>query len=180
MVFNWLFDSSDEQSEAGQNGNPQDKLLVTGQQNYPSNPSTINVENLSQNNVKEQLMSVQKINPENGTGLERVEANSDKISSTASVNLSSLTANDLLRSINQEAQQIMQDGVNKIRQSLKADRVLVYGYNPDGSGKVLAESVDSGWSRAGSSFDRDYFIKENNSKPYYVVNDISTKEQSLW
>ncbi len=179
MVFNWLFDSSDEQSEAGQNGNPQDKLLVTGQQNYPSNPSTINVENLSQNNVKEQLMSVQKINPENGTGLERVEANSDKISSTASVNLSSLTANDLLRSINQEAQQIMQDGVNKIRQSLKADRVLVYGYNPDGSGKVLAESVDSGWSRAGSSFDRDYFIKENNSKPYYVVNDISTKDFAL-
>ena len=178
MVLNWLFDSSDEQSEAEKNGNPQDKLLVTGEQNYPSKPSTIDVEDLSQNNVKEQLMSVQKINPENGTDLERVEANSEKISSNASFNLG-LTANNLLRSINQEAQELMEDGLNKIRQSLQADRVLVYGFNPDGSGKVLAESVDSRWSKAGSSFDRDYFITENNCKPYYVVNDISTKDFAL-
>ncbi|MDJ0747140.1 MAG: GAF domain-containing protein [Xenococcaceae cyanobacterium MO_167.B27] len=174
MVLNWLFDSSDEQSKEAKDGNSKDGLLVTGQQNYLSTPSTINVEDLSHNNGKEQLMSVQKIHSEKTTDVETVEANPDKISASASVNLS-LTANDLLRSINQEAQELMQDGVNKIRQSLKADRVLVYGFNPDGSGKVLAESVDSGWSRAGSSFDRDYFINENNAKPYYVVNDISTK-----
>ena len=170
MVFNWLFDSSNEKPEEGQKDNDRDKLLITGQVNSLSNPSTIHVDSLSPNNGKEQLMSVQKIHSENSTNLEMVEAKSDQIS----VNFG-LTANDVLRRINQEAQQIMQDGVDKIRQSLKADRVLVYGYNPDGSGKVLAESVDSGWSRTGSSFDRDYFIKENNSKPYYVVNDISTK-----
>ncbi len=42
-----------------------------------------------------------------------------------------------------------------------ADRVLVYGYNPDGSGEVLAESVDSQWKKAGSSFDRDYQLKQD-------------------
>ncbi|MDJ0679027.1 MAG: GAF domain-containing protein [Xenococcaceae cyanobacterium MO_167.B52] len=174
MVFNWLFDSPDEPSQEGQDSNSNDGLLVTEKQNQLSNLSKINVDDLSQNNGKEELMSVQKINPQKRTNVEAVEVNSDPMNNGTSINLS-LTANDVLRKINQEAQQLMNDGVNKIRQSLKADRVLVYGFNPDGSGKILAESLDSGWSRAGSAFDQDYFISENNAKPYYVVNDISTK-----
>ena len=178
MVFNWLFDSPDEQSQEGQDSNSNDGLLVTEKQNQLSNLSKINVDDLSQNNGKEELMSVQKINPQKRTNVEAVEVNSDPMNNGTSINLS-LTANDVLRKINQEAQQLMNDGVNKIRQSLKADRVLVYGFNPDGSGKILAESLDSGWSRAGSAFDQDYFISENNAKPYYVVNDISTKNFAL-
>ena len=84
-----------------------------------------------------------------------------------------------LNNINQQAQQRMEDGLNQIRKSLQADRVLVYGFNPDGSGQVLAESVDGRWSRAGSSFDLDYNLTEANCKPYYVVNDISTKGFAL-
>ena len=56
----------------------------------------------------------------------------------------------------------MQQTLNQIRQFLKADRVLMYAFNPDGSGEVLSESLDSQWSKAGSSFDNDCFITADN------------------
>jgi methyl-accepting chemotaxis protein PixJ len=160
MVFNWLFDSSNEHSEEENNSNHQEKLIVSDRPKY-----------LSQSPTQEQF---KKTDSESKIDLKTIDLHSNKVNSLPPVNLP-LTANDLITTINQEAYQIMQDGLNKIRQSLKADRVLVYGFNPDGSGKVLAESVDSRWSRMGSGFDQDYFIKENNCKSYYVVNDISTK-----
>ncbi|MDJ0715977.1 MAG: GAF domain-containing protein [Prochloraceae cyanobacterium] len=83
---------------------------------------------------------------------------------------------DIFTTINQEMQILMQEMVDKIRGLLKADRVLAYGFNPDWSGKVLAESVDSNWKRAGSTFDKDYFLKGEQYKPYYVVNDIYAKD----
>ena len=180
MRLNWPFNSEDEQLEAGQNDNLQDKLLATEPQKQLSNLAEIDLENLDQNNSQEQLLSVPKIHPANGTNTDRetVKTSPDKISSTASVQLG-LNTKDLLTSINQEAQQKIEAGVNKIRQHLKAERVMVYGYNPDGSGKILAESVDSRWSRTGSTFDRDYVLKEDYCKPYYVVNDISTKSLPL-
>ena len=176
MRLNWPFNSDDEQFETGQNDNLQDKLLLTEPHQQLSHPAKIDLENLEQENGKEELLSVPKINLENESNseLETEKASSEKTSSTSSLKLL-LNANDLLTSVNQEAQQMMQAGVKKIRQSLKAERVMVYGFNPDGSGKVLAESVDSRWSRAGSSFDYDYILSEGNCKSYYVVNDISTK-----
>ena len=82
---------------------------------------------------------------------------------------------DIFTSVNQQMQQVMQNLLEQMRQSLKADRVLVYGYNPDWSGEILAESVDSNWQRAGNSFDRDYFLTPENCKRFYVVNDIYTQ-----
>ncbi|MDJ0531846.1 MAG: GAF domain-containing protein [Xenococcaceae cyanobacterium MO_207.B15] len=82
---------------------------------------------------------------------------------------------DILGKINLEMQELMQDSLHQIRESLKVDRALVYAFNPDWSGQILTESVGSNWSKAGSSFDFDYFLKTDEYKPYYVVNDIYTK-----
>ena len=79
---------------------------------------------------------------------------------------------DLLTTIAQEMQQVMQGMLHQIRHSLKVDRVLVYGFNPDWSGEILAESVNSPWKKAGSSFDRDCFLTAENCQSHYVVNDI--------
>ncbi len=81
---------------------------------------------------------------------------------------------DINTTIYQNMQQLMKKMLTVIRQTLKADRVLVYGYNPDGSGKILGESFDIQYQAAGSYFDQDYFL-DHNCKPYYVVNDIYTK-----
>lgn len=82
---------------------------------------------------------------------------------------------DLFTVIEREMQQSMQKMLNQIRDSLKADRVLIYGFNPDGSGEVLSESVDSKWTKAGNSFDNDCFITAENCQSKYVVNDIYSK-----
>ena len=83
---------------------------------------------------------------------------------------------DILTTINQEMQQLMQEMLEKLRELLKADRVLIYGFNPDWSGEVLAESVNLKWERAGSAFDRDFFLRGEQYKQYYVVNDIYAKD----
>ncbi|MDJ0574878.1 MAG: GAF domain-containing protein [Xenococcaceae cyanobacterium MO_234.B1] len=82
---------------------------------------------------------------------------------------------DILGKIDREMQELMQDSLHQIRESLKADRALVYAFNPDWSGQILTESVGSNWAKAGSYFDFDYFLKTDEYKPYYVVNDIYTK-----
>ncbi len=82
---------------------------------------------------------------------------------------------DILGKIDREMQELMQDSLHQIRESLKADRALVYAFNPDWSGQIITESVGSNWAKAGSSFDFDYFLKTDEYKPYYVVNDIYTK-----
>ena len=82
---------------------------------------------------------------------------------------------DILGKIDREMQELMQDSLHQIRESLKADRALVYAFNSDWSGQILTESVGSNWAKAGSSFDFDYFLKTDEYKPYYVVNDIYTK-----
>ncbi|MEM9541487.1 MAG: GAF domain-containing protein [Cyanobacteria bacterium P01_E01_bin.42] len=40
---------------------------------------------------------------------------------------------------------IFQNTTQEVRQLLKADRVGIYRFNPDGSGKFVAESVGAGW-----------------------------------
>ncbi len=82
---------------------------------------------------------------------------------------------DFITVIEGEMQQLMKEMVHQIRESVKADRVLVYAFNPDWSGEVLAESVDSQWTKAGSSFDHDCFLTGENHQPHYVVNDIYSK-----
>jgi methyl-accepting chemotaxis protein PixJ len=82
---------------------------------------------------------------------------------------------DLLAAIEIEAQELMQGTLDQIRHNLQADRAMVVAYNPDWSSNVIAESVGVNWAKAGTSLDLDYSITGENYKPYYVVNDITTK-----
>jgi methyl-accepting chemotaxis protein PixJ len=82
---------------------------------------------------------------------------------------------DPLNAITLESQNLMQGLTEQVRASLQADRVMVFAYNPDWSGKVMAESVDVNWVKAGDRFNMDYSINNENRKEYYVVNDIQTK-----
>ncbi len=82
---------------------------------------------------------------------------------------------DLFATIDLEAQELIQGILDEIRQTLQADRTMVYAYNADWSGQIIGESVGSNWAKAGNSLDRDYFITGENYKPYYVVNDLQTR-----
>jgi methyl-accepting chemotaxis protein PixJ len=83
---------------------------------------------------------------------------------------------DLFATIDREAQELMQGTLDEIRHTLQADRAMVVAYNPDWSSQVVAESVGTNWAKAGNSLDLDFSITGENYKPYYVVNDISSKD----
>lgn len=85
---------------------------------------------------------------------------------------------DLSSKINQDIQQSIKDQLQHLFYSLQVERALIYGYNPDGSGKIIAEVVDSQWKSAGSLLEKDYFLP-NNYQSYYVVDDLASKELSL-
>ncbi len=196
MVLNWIFDSSKEQQEEEPNGHPQNNGLLKEQVEEESNGHPQNSELLKEqveeesnghpqnngDNSKQLTMNAEHFShnqdkPHKET-LPTLDANYREVSSLSVIDFE-LDGADWLNNINQQAQQRMVDGLHQIRKSLQADRVLVYGFNPDGSGEVLAESVDARWSKAGSSFDLDYNLTEDNCKPYYVVNDVSTKGFAL-
>jgi methyl-accepting chemotaxis protein PixJ len=82
---------------------------------------------------------------------------------------------DLMAAIEGESQELMQTTLDEIRHTLEADRAMVVAYNSDWSSQVIAESVGVNWAKAGTSLDLDYSITPENCKPYYVVNDITTK-----
>jgi methyl-accepting chemotaxis protein PixJ len=82
---------------------------------------------------------------------------------------------DPINAINLEAQGLLQNLTEKVRSSMQVDRVMVFAYNPDWSGKVITESVDVNWVKAGDRFNFDYSINNENYKQYYAVNDIQTK-----
>ena len=90
--------------------------------------------------------------------------------------LKSGSQQDFVSVINQEMQQSMRDMLQEIRHSLKVDRAWIYNFNPDGSGTVLLESVDSQWKKAASSFDNDCFLTAENCQSQYVVNDIYAQD----
>ena len=176
MVLNWIFDSSNQQSDEEHNGDHQNKMILKGQLEEEQNGHPQNkVENTEQLTMNTENFSHDEHKQDHEAHLATLEANYREVSSLSVVDFELDSAN-WLNNINQQAQQSMEDGLNQIRKTLQADRVLVYGFNPDGSGKVLAESVDGRWPRAGSSLDFDYNLVENHCKPYYVVNDISTKQ----
>ena len=87
-------------------------------------------------------------------------------------------AKDLVATIEQSMQQSMTEMLEELRHNLKADRALVYGFNPDGSGAILAESVDSMWKKGSNSFDNDCFITPENCQSQYVCSDINDKDIS--
>ncbi|MBE9043350.1 GAF domain-containing protein [Pleurocapsales cyanobacterium LEGE 10410] len=87
-------------------------------------------------------------------------------------------AKDLVSTMEQSMEQSMAEMLQELRHNLKADRALVYGFNPDGSGAILAESVDSMWKKGSNSFDNDCFITPDNCKSQYVCRDINDMDIS--
>ncbi|MGL6338746.1 MAG: GAF domain-containing protein, partial [Waterburya sp.] len=86
-----------------------------------------------------------------------------------------ISRQDFLASISQNAQQMMQSWLEKIRTSMKLDRAVVFAFNPDWSGKIIAESIGGNWQSAGSVLDYDFHFKGGEFEPYYVANDIHAK-----
>ena len=89
--------------------------------------------------------------------------------------LQKFTSRDVVAAVSSQAKQSMEQRLGQIRNFIQADRVLIYGFNPDGSGEIIAESVDSAWSRASNSFDNDCFVTPENCQSQYVANDIYNK-----
>jgi len=90
--------------------------------------------------------------------------------------LKAFASKDLVAAVSSQIEKTMEHKLEQIRAFTKADRVLVYGFNPDGSGEIIAESLDSMWKRASNSFDNDCFITPENCQSKYVANDIYEKE----
>ena len=93
--------------------------------------------------------------------------------------LKALSTKDIVAEIAAQAKKLMEHKLGQIRSFLSADRVLVYGFNPDGSGEIIAESVDSVWKKASNSFDNDCFITPDNCQDKYVANNIHDKDIAL-
>jgi methyl-accepting chemotaxis protein PixJ len=82
---------------------------------------------------------------------------------------------DPIDAIERESRALMNGLSEQVRAALQVDRVMIFAYNPDWSGQVVAESVDVNWVKAGDRLNYDYSIDNSNYKPYYAVNDIQTK-----
>ena len=79
---------------------------------------------------------------------------------------------DILSFLTRQAQSLMQDWLQDLRSELEADRVLVYAYNPDWSGNVLAESVGPDWERAGAAFSKHFRLSNESFQASYVVDNV--------
>ncbi|WP_081980784.1 PAS domain S-box protein [Neosynechococcus sphagnicola] len=63
--------------------------------------------------------------------------------------------------------QILQTSVNKVRQFLHTDRVVIYRFQPDWSGIIIAESVAAGWDSLLEMQFTDTFFVETQGHSYY-------------
>ncbi|MBM0744517.1 GAF domain-containing protein (plasmid) [Phormidium sp. CLA17] len=76
---------------------------------------------------------------------------------------------------------ILQTAVSEVRQFLQTDRVIIYQFEPNWSGSIIAEAVAVGWtSILGKQITDTYFL-ETEGKPYIqgrvkASNDIYTDE----
>lgn len=76
---------------------------------------------------------------------------------------------------------ILNTTVAEVRQLLQADRVLIYRFEPDWSGKVVVESVDEQWQPALGAAIADTYFTEGNWQLYQQgricsINDIEQTE----
>ncbi|MEM9272970.1 MAG: GAF domain-containing protein [Cyanobacteria bacterium P01_F01_bin.143] len=79
-------------------------------------------------------------------------------------------------------QDIFRITVQGARQALKADRVLIYRFNPDGSGKIIAESVvEGGIKMLGINFDDPFFqesyLESAKQHRARAINDIYSEPE---
>jgi twitching motility protein PilJ len=74
---------------------------------------------------------------------------------------------------------ILTTAVKEVRKALKTDRVLIYSFNPDWSGTIVAESVASGWTETlvseidESCFkDRELYVEQYKNGRVRVIDNI--------
>ena len=82
-----------------------------------------------------------------------------------------------------DLKEIFQNTTQKLRETIKCDRLVLYRFNPDWSGKFVAESVAPGWQPLlGSDLEtgwNDTCLQKNQGGNYsrydysFVVNDVS-------
>jgi PAS domain S-box-containing protein len=75
--------------------------------------------------------------------------------------------------------QILHTTVTEVRQLLGTDRVLIYRFNADRSGVVIAESIAEGWRSILGLYIADTYFTETKGEPYVhgcnrAINDIYT------
>ena len=110
--------------------------------------------------------------------LDRLTAEITRVLQSPLLSNKANAAKDLVATIEMSMKQSMGEMLQELRHNLQADRTLIYGFNPDGSGAILAESVDPAWQRGSNSFDNDCFITPDNCKSQYVCRDIDDKDIS--
>ena len=86
---------------------------------------------------------------------------------------------DLIITIEQNAERAMQGWADKIRASMKVDRVAAYAFYPDWSGEIITESKGDRWKSIGSTLNYDFHFLGGEFEPYYVANDVQTKGLSI-
>ena len=86
---------------------------------------------------------------------------------------------DLIITIEQNAERAMQGWADKIRASMKVDRVAAYAFYPDWSGEIIAESQGNKWKSIGSVLDYVFHFQDGKFEPYYVANNVQTKGLSI-
>jgi len=90
-------------------------------------------------------------------------------------------ADNIRRSLN--IGQILNTTVTEIQQLLQVDRVVIYRFNPDWSGVIIAESVGAGWLSILGNFIDDSCFSPNWIQSYHngkirVISDIYAGEMS--
>ncbi|MCS6960675.1 MAG: GAF domain-containing protein [Pseudanabaenaceae cyanobacterium SKYGB_i_bin29] len=78
--------------------------------------------------------------------LKEIQARSEELTQIANLERTLNRISDKIRQTQElEIDTIFRVVTQEIRQALKADRTVVYQFNPDFSGQVIAESVGAGW-----------------------------------
>jgi twitching motility protein PilJ/methyl-accepting chemotaxis protein PixJ len=73
-----------------------------------------------------------------------------------------------------ELNELFNRTLQEVRQLLKADRVVIYSFNPSGGGEITAESVGSGWPRALNNKNETLYISEQRLEAYKEGRVIPT------
>jgi len=86
--------------------------------------------------------------------------------------LAEITGSRTLKS--QEIRDLFQKAVEETRKILKAERVMIFRFNPDGSSYVEAESVAMGWSRSLNDKIEELTLSEERRETYKEGRVVAT------
>jgi methyl-accepting chemotaxis protein len=85
-----------------------------------------------------------------GSSVNRIGSQLQSLIQEQHINLERIrTYTDTLNAASRgDSQFLFEQAVQEAKRQLKADRVVIYGFEPDLSGSIVAEAVDPGWPRA--------------------------------